>query len=135
MEDKEKKTILVIDDDDDVLFLIGYALKHLGIETECTTTGTEGLERYRQKIEERRPFAAVIADLSLPGNLGARELIVPLLSLNPSAKVFVTSGYSDDPALTNFKALGFTGALPKPITVEMLREMVLPLLEDPAGLP
>lgn len=135
MENKEKKTVLVIDDDDDVLFLIGYALKRLGIETECVTTGAEGLKRYRRKIEEHSPFAAVIADLGLPGGLGALELIAPLLSLDPVAKVFVTSGYSDDPVLTNFRAFGFSGALPKPITIETLRDMVVPLLGDPTGTP
>lgn len=130
MDNEENKTVLVVDDDDDVLFLVQYALKRLGIETECATTGAEGLDRYRQRAEESSPYAAVIADLGLPGGMGARELIAPLLSLNPAARVFVTSGYSDDPVLMNFRAYGFSGALPKPITVEMLRDMVVPLLGD-----
>jgi hypothetical protein len=59
----------------------------------------------------------------------------PLLSLDPAAKVFVSSGYSDDPVLMNFQTYSFSGALPKPITLETLQNVVVPLLRDSTGEP
>lgn len=130
MGDANIKTVLVIDDDDDVLFLVEYALKRLGFGAACVTNGVQGLELYREGIGAGTPFASIIMDLNLPGGRGARELIGPLLSLDPTAKVFVTSGYPDDPVLITFQDFGFCGALPKPITYEMLLEKVVPVLQD-----
>ena len=129
MDDTATKTVLVIDDDDDVLFLVEHALKRLGFHAVCAADGMQGLELYRQGIEAGAPYAAVIMDLNLPGSMGARELIVPLLAMDPAAKAFVTSGYPDDPCLTNYHAHGFCGALAKPITYKTLAETVVPALQ------
>jgi DNA-binding NtrC family response regulator len=126
----DQQQILVIDDDEDVLFLIEYALKRLGVAAHCATDGARGMDLYRNSIETGTPYAAVIVDMCLPGGKGARELIAPLLALEPSAKVFVTSGYPDDPCLTDYLSYGFCGAVPKPITYEILRDTVVPVLRD-----
>lgn len=130
MEDTGRQRVLVIDDDDDVLFLVGYALKRLGFHASCATDGAQGLELYRQGVEAGMPYAAVIMDLNLPGSMGARELITPLLALDPGVKAFVTSGYPDDPCLTDHHSYGFCGAIPKPITYETLLETVVPVLGE-----
>lgn len=134
MNGADKKTVLVIDDDDNVLFLVEHALKRLGFHAVCTADGVQGLGLYRQGMEAGTPYAAVIMDLNLPGSMGARELIAPLLALDPAAKAFVTSGYPDDPCLTDYRAHGFYGALAKPITYKTLEETVVPSLqEDTSG--
>jgi len=49
----------------------------------------------------------------VPGQIVA---IKDILKIDPEAKVIVSSGYSNDPLMADFKAYGFTGALPKPNT-------------------
>ena len=45
---------------------------------------------------------------------GLDEFIPALLEINPEAKVIVSSGYSNDPVMADFKAYGFCATLSKP---------------------
>ena len=42
------------------------------------------------------------------------EVIKKLLDIDPELKAIVSSGYSDDPVLSNFQEYGFRGVIPKP---------------------
>ena len=42
----------------------------------------------------------------------------------------VASGYANDPVLTDFRSLGFAGALKKPFTINQLAEVLDGALDD-----
>ena len=46
--------------------------------------------------------------------MGGIDTIKRLMEIDPQVKAIVSSGYSNDPVMTNFRAYAFIGALPKP---------------------
>lgn len=56
--------------------------------------------------------------------MGGRESIKALLKIDSETKVIVTSGYSNDTVLANYKEYGFLDILKKPFTVNVLIEVL-----------
>jgi FixJ family two-component response regulator len=46
--------------------------------------------------------------------MGGRQAVQELLKIDSTAKVILSSGYSDDPAMVNYQRYGFKGILDKP---------------------
>lgn len=67
----------------------------------------------------------VIMDLTIPGGVGGREAIKRLLVIDPHAKVIVTSGYSTEPVMANYREYGFVGRLFKPFKLEELKREIV----------
>lgn len=116
--------VLVMDDDSMILDVAASLLEFLGYEPITCTKGEDAVELYRLSRELRIPFHAAILDLKVEHGMGGIDAAKAILSLNPRAKLIVSSGYSDD--CTQCKDL-FTESLPKPYTIEEL-ERVLALL-------
>jgi hypothetical protein len=51
--------------------------------------------------------------------------------MDPHAKAIVSSGYSRDPVMSNFKEYGFKGIIAKPYSMKELSVVVRDMLEDP----
>ncbi len=119
------RTILIMDDDPNILQLLQEGLKYLGLKTESATDGNEAIKKYKKAMEDGDPFDAVIMDLTVPGGMGGREALKRLLEIDPNAKVIVSSGYSKDDTVTNYKRYGFCASLPKPYKLEMLNSVLL----------
>jgi len=126
--------ILVVDDDAVVRKAARSILEHLGYEVEQALDGQECLNRYQDAMESGKPFRYVIIDLTIPGGMGGKQAIKDLRALNPGAVVIVSSGYSDDPIMSDYEAHGFDGVAPKPYTVEDLSKL-LRSLEEREGKP
>ncbi|MDH4204565.1 MAG: hypothetical protein OEV45_03460 [Desulfobacteraceae bacterium] len=58
------------------------------------------------------------------GGMGGKEAVKEILAINPEAKVLVSSGYSNDPGMANYKKYGFSGAMAKPYELEELMKIV-----------
>ena len=112
--------VLLIDDEDIVRRSAKEILKRLGYEVELARDGAEGVTFYKEARDSGRPFHAVIIDLTIPGAMGGKHAIQRFLKIDPEAKVIVSSGYSDDPVMSNFREHGFSGVIGKPYTVEEL---------------
>jgi CheY-like chemotaxis protein len=97
-------------------------LGHLGYESEGARTGTEAVELYRKSLREGSPYAAVIMDLTIPGDIGGKEVINILCKDDPAVRGVVSSGYSDDPIFSDHTAFGFKAILRKPFRLEELAE-------------
>ena len=113
-----------------ILESLGNILVHLGYEAELSKDGKEAIELYKKSIAEKRKFDVVIMDLTIPGGMGGKEAICRILELDPDAKVIVSSGYSDDPIMSNYKEYGFKGVLPKPYRMAKLAELLKTLIEE-----
>jgi two-component system cell cycle sensor histidine kinase/response regulator CckA len=116
--------ILVMDDEPMVRRITAKALERLGFETSHANDGTEALEMYETARRSARPFDAVIMDLTIPGGMGGKEAIRRLLEIDPNAKAIVSSGYSDDPVMSDHQAHGFTAVMMKPYSLEGLRKVI-----------
>ncbi|MCU0847665.1 MAG: hypothetical protein MUD12_07240 [Spirochaetes bacterium] len=52
--------------------------------------------------------------------MGEKESVKKILDINHEAKVIITSGYSNDPILSDYKKYGFCGVVTKPYTFDQL---------------
>jgi nitrogen-specific signal transduction histidine kinase/CheY-like chemotaxis protein len=119
-----KGRILVMDDEEIVRDVAREMLTHLGYEVIAVGDGEAALEAFRRSKEEGRPLDLVIMDLTIPGGMGGKEAVQQLLALDPDAKVIVSSGYSNDPIMANFRKYGFREAVLKPYRIEEMGAMV-----------
>ena len=135
-ETKEKKRIfgegkiLIMDDEAMIRKLAGEILRHLGYEAEFAVDGAEAVARYKTSMQTANPFDAVILDLTVRGGMGGKEAIQKLAAIDPNVKGIVSSGYSDDPGMTDFKQYGFSGVVAKPYTVKELGATLSAVLES-----
>ncbi|UCF96356.1 MAG: response regulator [Spirochaetaceae bacterium] len=119
-----KGRILVMDDDNSLRDVYARLLTHLGYAPTVVATGEEALSRYSQAKQTGTPFSAVIMDLTVPGAMGGKEAIHRLLEIDPKAVAIISSGYSNDPVMANYRDYGFKEVIGKPFTAEKLSEIL-----------
>jgi len=125
--------ILIMDDEAIVRDTLGKMLKNLGYTTGFANDGQQALLLYKQARKTNEPFDAVIMDLTIAGGMGGKEAIKKLLEIDSGAKVIVSSGYSNDPVMADFKHYGFSGVLPKPYQIQGVSKILHELLKEQAG--
>ncbi len=109
--------ILVMDDEAMIRELAGNLLAHLGYDVDFVNEGKSAIEKYKTALETSTPYDAVILDLTIKGGMGGRETIEALKRLDPNVKAILSSGYSDNQVVTDFKTHGFCEVVAKPYEV------------------
>ncbi len=103
--------VLVMDDEEILRDFVGELLEVLGYKVYFACDGTETIDLYLKAKEIGDPFDCVLMDLTIPGGMGGKETIQKLREIDPNVKAIVSSGYSDDPVMADFKNHGFCGLL------------------------
>jgi len=124
-----KGRVLVMDDEEVIRELLHDELTDIGYEVELAVDGAEAIEQYTKAKESGQPFDAVILDLTVPGGMGGKEVIEKMLEIDPSVKAIVSSGYSTDPIMSDFKEYGFSGVVAKPYKMEQLEKTLRSILK------
>jgi CheY-like chemotaxis protein len=92
-------------------------LAHLRHKFEIAATGEEAIASHLRAIKEDRPYDLLILDLTIRGGMGGNEALQKIRENDQEVRAIVSSGYSNDPIVTNFRDHGFAGALVKPFTL------------------
>jgi PAS domain S-box-containing protein len=116
--------ILVMDDEEAIRTLLGMMMRQLGYEVECASDGAEAVELFARAAASGRGFVGVLLDLTVPGRMGGKEAAAELRRIDPSAKLIVSSGYSDAPILSEFQKHGFDAVIRKPYTLAELSDVL-----------
>ena len=126
---KVKAKILVMDDEELVLDIAKEMLNHLGHDVLLVQNGYEAIDIYKDQLDKGDPVDVVIMDLTVPGNMGGKEAVQEILKINNDALVIVSSGYSNDPIMANYREYGFKAAIAKPFMLAELRDILISVLK------
>ncbi len=124
------KRVLVMDDEPDIRRLVTVLLQRMGLEVVAVGDGEETVESFRRARADGRAFDLVIMDLTVPGGMGGNDAMQTLAAIDPGVRAIVSSGYSNDPVLADYRAFGFRGMVRKPYNIEELAACVARVLAD-----
>jgi len=120
--------ILLVDDEESIRDVASELLAILGYQVKPARDGAEAVALYENALRSTAPFDAVIMDLTIPGGIGGKEAVQKLREINPQVKAIVSSGYSNDPVMANYRQYGFDGVVAKPYNADELSEALQKLL-------
>jgi two-component system CheB/CheR fusion protein len=115
---------LVMDDEEVIRMTMDTMLSLFGYKVVCKENGEETLRFFRESLKNNEPIAGIILDLTVPGGFGGKEVIEEIRTMDKKIPVFVSSGYADDPVMSNPTKFGFTGSICKPFRVADLTRLL-----------
>ena len=129
-------SVVVMDDEEMIRDLAWAMLTELGYQVRTCSDGGEAVELYRGSRAAGTPLSAVIMDLTIPGGMGGKEAARRILEIDPGARLIVSSGYSNDPVMSDYQSFGFCATLVKPYCArEIARVLSLALPREGSGSP
>jgi len=112
--------VLVMDDEEGIREIAKNIISSLGYDVALAKDGSEALTMYINAIQAGKPYRAVLLDLTVPGGMGGKEVLYKLSIIDPKVKAIVTSGYSNDPIMSEYKQFGFYDVISKPFKTKDL---------------
>jgi PAS domain S-box-containing protein len=116
--------VLVMDDEHMITEVVSLMLSELGCTVDTCSDGAEAVTRYHSALENGKPYHITILDLTVPGGVGGLEAARRIIAIDPQASLIVSSGYSQDAVLADFREHGFSGVVMKPFSMDLLIEEV-----------
>lgn len=117
-------TFLVMDDEEVMRDILTGMLSSLGYSVLSTQDGKEALFVFKDCIDSGKKISGMLFDLTVPGSMGGKEAIEEIRKINIDIPAFVSSGYADDPVMTNPAEYGFTASICKPYNKNELSRML-----------
>jgi PAS domain S-box-containing protein len=130
---QEGQLFIVMDDQEVIRKTLGLMLQTFGFTVMSFGDGQETVDFVEQQIENDTDIAGMILDLTIPGGMGGIETIRRIRRICPTTPVFVSSGYADDPVISDPEAYGFTASVSKPLRMETLSALIAEYVRNPAG--
>jgi two-component system cell cycle sensor histidine kinase/response regulator CckA len=127
---KSSGKVLIMDDKSFIRKSAERALNLYGFDVSGAEDGEEALSLYKEAMDEGKPYDVVILDLTIPGAMGGLRTLQELRKIDPKVKAIVSSGYSDDPVMSDHEKFGFNAIIKKPYEYHELSETVKKLIEE-----
>jgi PAS domain S-box-containing protein len=121
--------ILVMDDEEKIRDVAAEILRLIGYEVDLARDGDEAVALFKKAETDKQPYSAVIMDLTIPGGMGGKEAIKTLREIDNDVIAIVSSGYSNDPIMADYRAYGFSGVISKPYMASDLRKILEEVLK------
>ncbi len=118
------RRVLLLEDDESVITTTSRILQHLGHSVEVARHGAQAVECFARSRYPDMYFDLLLLDLTICGGMGGREAILKIREIDPEVIAVVTSGYADDPVMSNCKEYGFDASLTKPFNIRTLRCLI-----------
>jgi CheY-like chemotaxis protein len=123
-----KGRVLFMDDEPIIREMAAMLLQRFGLAVDCVVDGAEAIEKYRTAFSAGQRYDLVIMDLTVPGGMGGLAALGKLKEIDPAVKAVVSSGYSSDPVLANYRSHGFAGMVAKPYEVHEISRVLREVL-------
>jgi CheY-like chemotaxis protein len=124
------KRVLFMDDEEIIRSVAVGILRHLGHDPVVVGDGADAVREFATAMKAGKPFDVVVLDLTVPGGMGGRAAIDELRKIDPKVRAIVSSGYSSDPVLANFRQYGFAAVVPKPYQLEELARAIIDVASE-----
>ncbi len=121
---KGSGTFIVMDDEESIRDIVKEMLESFGYAVVLKQSGSETIDYLKEKAEENFDITGMIFDLTIPGGMGGKEAVKEVKKLFPDVPIFVASGYSEDPIVSNPENYGFNASIRKPFKLSDLSEML-----------
>jgi len=121
--------ILILEDEKDIRITLSKILNKWGCEVSYASEGSEALVIFKEALKKGHPFEVAILDLTIPGGLGGKEIVLEMKSLYPEIVTIMASGYSNEEIMGNYQQFGFDNVLKKPFSMNKLRKTILNTLK------
>ncbi|NTV13239.1 MAG: PAS domain-containing protein [Desulfobulbaceae bacterium] len=125
--------ILILEDEEEVAHIATVFLTNLRHHGEVAGTGNQALNLFQEAKASEHPFDLLILDLTIRGGMGGEELLRKIREIDHNIPAIVSSGYTDDPIMTDCQSHDFQAALPKPFNQAALRAAIAQAFSRPVG--
>jgi CheY-like chemotaxis protein len=119
-----------MDDEGSIRDMAKHMLTMLGYRPVFACDGAQAVQLYAQALNAGDRLDAVILDLTVPGGMGGKEALERLRGLDPQVKAIVSSGYSEDPVMSDCKRYGFQGVIRKPYDVKQMSQALHAVMQN-----
>jgi len=128
---KGEGRILVMDDQDFMRKIVTEMLQLLGYTVIAVASGNEALIAVQESLDTDTgsTISACILDLTLPGDMGGKEVASKIKQLSPELVCIAASGYAEDPVMASPKSSGFIASIAKPFLLNDLSRILKDALE------
>jgi CheY-like chemotaxis protein len=113
-----------MDDEKPVREIAVLMLEKLGHVAFEAKNGEELIAAFKAHQKNATPIDIILMDLTVPGGMGGKEAMQEILEIDPAARAIVSSGYSNDPVMADYKRYGFKAAVTKPFLFEDLQHAI-----------
>jgi PAS domain S-box-containing protein len=120
--------VLFMDDEPSIREMATALLGRFGMAVDTANDGAEAIAKYRVAWDSGRGYDLVIMDLTIPGGMGGLEALQELRKLDPEVRAIVSSGYSSDPVMSNYRNHGFVGMVAKPYEINEFARVIREVL-------
>ena len=126
---KVKWKILILDDDEMIRSFLEKAIVKLGYAAVSTSIGEDTINLFKEYYSRNEKFDLVILDIIIPGGCGGKDVVKKIKLIDSNIKVIASSGYSDDPVMSDYKKYGFDDFMPKPYGFKELSKKIYKILQ------
>jgi len=116
-----KGKVLFMDDEELLRRVVSLMLEGIGVDVEVASSGEEAVKKFR---DPGASYDVVILDLKVPEGMSGLDAAIDILGYDPEARIYISTGFSSDPIITDYKKYGLAGAIAKPYTAEELKALV-----------
>lgn len=120
------ETILIVDDQETIWDFLIEALQELGYSVLLAENGLDAVEIYKNNPNE---VDLVLLDMIMP-KLGGHKTFYQIKSIDPNAKILLSSGYVSEEEVHDLLDQGADGFLPKPHRIKELVTEMRRILDD-----
>jgi|GEM_PF-796114 len=113
--------ILIMDVDPGIISVAKKMILRMGYSVDVAENGQDAIEMYRTALDRTAPYALVILDITIRGGMGGVEAMRELVKIDPHIIALITSGYSNDTVMANYRDYGFHGIISKPYRYDDLQ--------------
>ena len=120
------ETILIVDDQETIWDFLIEALQNLGYSVLLAENGIDAVDIYKSNPDQ---IDLVLLDMIMP-KLGGHKTFFQIKSIDPEAKILLSSGYISEEEVNDLLKNGAKGFLQKPHRIKELVTEIRRILDE-----